>query len=272
MAASLRARLVVVFWLFCALAAGSLAAAVAAYLLPSPSRLQLPLGTAAAVGGGVAGLAWAWYHGDRFARWLLLAAFAPLVLALLFPLARWLALAPLNFWSQHAVQLALGITLPAVFLLLILRSQERRDYRRRITQLDQVDPMTGLVNDDVFSHRLRGPDRAPAALQLPERRGAGGLHQPAPSARGEFGRKAVLEVLLRLAGRLTSLVRDVDTVARIGEARYGVLIEGPVPPDRAAALGSAAGAPDHAVRTHADGSSPCAPKWPWRWCRRRVTT
>ena len=237
MAASLRARSVVVFWLFCALAAGSLAAAVAAYLLPSPARLQLLLGTVLLLSAvGVAGLAWAWYHGDRFARWLLL-AFAPLVLALPFPLARWLALAPLNFWSQHAVQLALGITLPAVFLLLILRSQERRDYRRRITQLDQVDPMTGLVNDDVFSHRLRGliersqRFNCQSAVVLVD---FTNLHR----LREEFGRKAVLEVLLRLAGRLTSLVRDVDTVARIGEARYGVLIEGPVPPDRAAALGS----------------------------------
>ncbi len=56
--------------------------------------------------------------------------------------------------------------------------------------------------------------------------------------REEFGRKAVLEVLLRLAGRLTSLVRDVDTVARMGEARFGILIEGPIPPDRGASVGS----------------------------------
>ncbi len=235
--ASLRARSAPVFWLFCALAAGSVGVALAAYLLPSPLRLQLLLGTVLGLSlVGIAGLVWAWYHGDRFARWLLL-AFAPMVMALPFPVARWLELAPLSFWSQHAVQLALGITLPTVFLLLILRSQERRDYRRRITQLDQVDPMTGLVNDDVFNHRLRGlierSERfnCQSAVVLVD---FTNLHK----LREEFGRKAVLEVLLRLAGRLTSLVRDVDTVARIGEARYGVLIEGPVPPERSGALGS----------------------------------
>lgn len=235
--ASLRARSAALFWLFCALACAALGAAIATYLLPSPWRLQLLLGSVLGLTlVGIAGLAWAWYHGDRFARWLL-AAFLPLVLALPFPVARWLELAPLDFWSQHAVQLALGLTLPAVFLLLILRSQERRDYRRRITQLDQVDPMTGLVNDDVFSHRLRGliersqRFNCQSAVVLVD---FTNLHR----LREEFGRKPVLEVMLRLAGRLTSLVRDVDTVARIGEARYGVLIEGPVPPDRAAALGS----------------------------------
>lgn len=235
--ASLRARMAAVFWGFCLLAAAAVGAAAAAYLLPSPARLQVLLVTVLGLSTvGLAGLAWAWYHGDRFARWLLL-AFTPMLVALPLPVSRWLGLAPLGFWTQHAVQLALGITLPAVFLLLILRSQERRDYRRRITHLDQVDPLTGLVNDDVFKHRLRSLiDRSArfdcqSAVVLVD---FTNLHK----LREEFGRKAVLEVLLRLAGRLTSLVRDVDTVARIGEARYGVLIEGPVPPDRSAALGS----------------------------------
>jgi diguanylate cyclase (GGDEF)-like protein len=235
--ASLRARSAAVFWLFCALAAMALGAAVACYWLPSPQRLHLLLGVVIGLTlVGLAGLGWAWYHGDRFARWLL-AAFVPMLIALPFPVARWLALAPLGFWTQHAIQLALAVTLPAVFLLLILRSQERRDYRRRITQLDHVDPLTGLVNDDVFAHRLRGMiERSQrfncqSAVVLVD---FTNLHK----LREEFGRKAVLEVLLRLAGRLTSLVRDVDTVARMGEARYGILIEGPIPPDRGASVGS----------------------------------
>ncbi len=235
--ASLKARSAALHWLFYLLAGAALGAAAACYALPSPARLQLLLGVVVALTlAGVAGLGWAWYHGDRFARWLL-AAFVPMLVALPFPVARWLELAPLGFWTQHAIQLALAVTLPAVFLLLILRSQERRDYRRRISQLDQVDPLTGLVNDDVFAHRLRGMiERSQrfncqSAVVLVD---FTNLHK----LREEFGRKAVLEVLLRLAGRLTSLVRDVDTVARIGEARYGILIEGPIPPDRGASVGS----------------------------------
>ena len=235
--ASLRARSAPVFWLFCVLAAGACGVAIACASLPSPARLRMLLGVVCLLtAAGVAALGWAWYHGDRFARWVL-AAFVPLLVALPFPVGRWLGLAPLDFWTQHAVQLALALTLPAVFLLLILRSQERRDYRRRISHLDHVDPLTGLVNDDVFSHRLRGliersrRFNCQSAVVLVD---FTNLHK----LREEFGRKAVLEVLLRLAGRLTSLVRDMDTVARIGEARYGILIEGPVPPGRGAAVGS----------------------------------
>lgn len=235
--ASLRARSALVFWGFCALAVGAVGAAAGCYWLPSPARLYLLLGVVIVLTlVGLAGLCWAWYHGDRFARWLL-AAFVPMLAALPFPVARWLELAPLGFWTQHAIQLALAVTLPCAFLLLILRSQERRDYRRRITHLDQVDPLTGLVNDDVFNHRLRSliersqRFNCQSAVVLVD---FTNLHK----LREEFGRKAVLEVLLRLAGRLTSLVRDVDTVARVGEARYGVLIEGPIPPERAASVGS----------------------------------
>lgn len=234
---SLRARSAWAFGLFCALAVSALAAAAAAGVLGSPRRLEVSL---AAIGtlslASVAGMAWSWYHGDRFARWLLL-AFSPMVAALPFPVARSMEWLPLGFLTQHGMQLALAVTLPALFFLLILRSQERRDYRRRLTQLDQVDPLTGLVNDDVFAHRLRTLIERSARFD----------HQSAVvlvdftnmhRLREEFGRKAVLEVLLRLGGRLTSLVRDVDTVARLGDARFGILIEGPVPTDRGAALGS----------------------------------
>lgn len=235
--ASLRARSAPVFWLFCVFAVAACGAAVACSILPSPQRLHVLLAVVCGLtAAGVIALAWAWYHGDRFARWVL-AAFTPMLVALPFPVARWLGLSSVNFWTQHAVQLALAVTLPAVFLLLILRSQERRDYRRRISHLDHVDPLTGLVNDDVFNHRLRGLIERSRRFNFQSTVvlvDFTNLHK----LREEFGRKAVLEVLLRLAGRLTSLVRDMDTVARIGEARYGVLIEGPVPAGRGSAIGS----------------------------------
>jgi hypothetical protein len=132
--ASLRARSAVVFWLFCALAAMARWRRLwPATGCPAPRGCMCCWGWSSASRlVGVAGLTWAWYHGDRLRAgcWL---AFVPMLVALPFPVARWLALVPLGFWTQHAIQLALAVTLPAVFLLLILRSQERRDYRRRIT-------------------------------------------------------------------------------------------------------------------------------------------
>lgn len=236
-ALSLRSRTPWVFWLYCAFAMVAVLSAVAVGMLGGQIRqtvlLISVLGLATV---GVAAMLWAWRHGDRFARWILL-AFAPMLVALPFPVARWLDLIPVSFLSQHAVQFALAMTLPVLYLLLILRSQERHDYKRRITHLDHVDPLTGLVNDEVFAHRMQGLiERAfryefQSAVVLIE---FTNMHKLGD----EFGRKAVLEVLLRLAGRLNSLVREVDTVARVGASRYGLLIEGPVPADRAASLGA----------------------------------
>ncbi|MBI2768999.1 MAG: GGDEF domain-containing protein [Burkholderiales bacterium] len=234
---SLRARSTAAYAVFCLLAAGAGIAAAAGVFLPAHQRLVLALVMVLALSAAAtAATLWAWWHGDRFARWLLM-AFSPMLVALPFPLGRWLQWIEQGFLTGHAMQMALGITLPTVFLLLVLRSQERRDYRRRITNLDHVDPLTGLVNDEVFQHRLRGMIgrsrrfHCESAVVLVDFTNLHGLRE-------EFGRKAVLEVLLRLAGRLTSLVREMDTVARIGEARYGVLIEGPVPAERASQLGS----------------------------------
>jgi two-component system, sensor histidine kinase LadS len=236
-AMSLKARSPTAYWTFCAIAGLACMAAVWAYYLPMPARsllaVTLTLGLSAL---GVAGTAWAWWRGDRFAGWIL-AAFLPMLAGLPFPVGRWLRLLPDSFLTQHAIQIALGVTLPSVLFLLMVRSQERMDYRRRITRLDQHDPLTGLVNDEVFEQRLRGMIKraqrlhCDAAVLMVEIANL-------PPLTKEFGRKAVLRVMLRLAGRLTGMVRPMDTVARVGETRYGVLMEGPVPADRTAQLGS----------------------------------
>jgi predicted signal transduction protein with EAL and GGDEF domain len=57
-----------------------------------------------------------------------------------------------------------------------------------------------------------------------------------PELRSEFGRKNSLELLLRLAERLTAMLRSIDTVARLGEYRFGLLVDGPVAPSRSRAL------------------------------------
>lgn len=232
-----KARWPAVYWTLCALAGIALASSVVACYLPMPARVLFA--TVLVVGLAVIALAttvWARWLGDRFAGWLVV-LFMPMLLALPFSIARWLQLVGQTLLTQHAIQVGLGMTLPSVLLLMMFRSQERSDYRRRISRLEQVDPLTGLVNDEVFEHRLRGlihrsqrNGHASAAVVV-EIRNFGRLGK-------EFGRKAVLEVMLRIAGRLTTLMRPMDTVARVGDNRYAVLMEGPVPADRCAQLGS----------------------------------
>ena len=235
--ASLRARTPRVYWAFCGFAVLACIAAWCAVMLPMPERRWLAATlTIAFTCIALAGTGWSWWLGDRFASWILL-AFVPMLVALPFLVGRWMQLLVDSFLTQHAMQIGLGLTLPTMLLLLIVRSQERLDYRRRITRLEQHDPLTGLLNDRVFEHRLRGMIKRANRLQCD----AAVLVIEAsnlPAIADEFGRKAVLRVMLRLAGRLTATVRPIDTVARIGASRYAVLMEGPVPTERAAQLGS----------------------------------
>ena len=234
---SLKARSPRTYWTFCAFAGLACMAAVWAYYLPMPARSLLAVTVTLGLSAlAIAGTAWAWWRGDRFAGWIL-AAFLPMLAGLPFPVGRWLRLLPDSFLTQHAIQIALGMTLPTVLFLLMVRSQERLDYRRRITRLDQHDPLTGLVNDQVFEDRLRGMIKRAQRLHCDAAVLTVEIANLPPLAK-EFGRKAVLRVMLRLAGRLTGMVRPMDTVARIGETRYGVLMEGPVPADRTAQLGT----------------------------------
>jgi GGDEF domain-containing protein len=224
--------------LFCcclALAIGGVFCAMVAALAPSPWRGRAAQGEVAVTALLAAGAAlWAWYRGDRFAR-NLLAALAPLALAL--PTYR-----IASHYGYAGTDLVMGsllgglaVTTCITHLLLSWRDQNKRDHRRRIAQLNEIDPATGLVNDIVFARR---------AAELIARAQRFGHHSVVAvvefpnfsELRSEFGRKYSLELLLRLAERLTAMLRSIDTVARLGEYRFGLLVDGPVAPSRSRAL------------------------------------
>jgi two-component system, sensor histidine kinase LadS len=231
----IRERAPRIFWGACAAAALAGACAFLAGWIDSPWRLRVVLAVVCAAAlAGMAIAAWSWHRGDRFARRLLL-ALSPMVLVLPLQLgARLPGIGP----GQPALSvelLALALTVCASYLLLALRSQERRDHRRRIAQLHEIDPTTGLVNDTVFAGRLR--ELIERARRFDHQSVVAVVEFPNFAAlRAEFGRKHSLELLLRLAERLSSMVRSMDTVARLGESRFGLLVDGPVAPSRARAL------------------------------------
>jgi diguanylate cyclase (GGDEF)-like protein len=220
-----------------ALAAFAAVSAALAGWTPSPWRAVVAQGTVAlTVFAAAAAATWAWYRGDTFARNLVF-ALAPLVLAL--PSHRVASLhgdAGTDLGLAMAVLLGgLALSTCACYLLLAWRDQNKRDHRRRLAQLHEADPATGLVNDLVFARR---------AQELVERAQRFGHHSVVAMVeftnfgelRAEFGRRYSLELLLRLAERLTAMLRSIDTVARLGEHRFGVLIDGPVAASRARSL------------------------------------
>ena len=53
----------------------------------------------------------------------------------------------------------------------------------------------------------------------------------------DYGRKTAEELPLRVAERLLSTVREIDSAARLSERRFGMLVEGPFDAEDAGALG-----------------------------------
>ncbi|HVZ45098.1 MAG TPA: diguanylate cyclase [Ramlibacter sp.] len=230
----LRDRAPRLFALVLALAGCFALGALSLLAMGGVARLALALALAVVAAGAVIALTlWSRRHGNPFAPRLLL-ALAPMMLAL--P-AYALALLQVSMrWLDSTPAVAsLGLSASASYLLLALRSQQRRDHRRRIAQLAEIDPMTGLVNDAVFALKVR------STIDEASRFGHRSLvavldFSNYDELRREFGRRRAIELLLRLSDRLTSMLRNVDTLARLGDSRFGLLIEGPLAVSRARAF------------------------------------
>ena len=185
--------------------------------------------------GALLVLVWAWQRGDRFAHWLML-AYAPIMMAAEWLLARGLGFISTGFLSQYGMLISVALNLPVAMLVLMLRSQNRRENIRRLQDLDRVDPATGLINNYVFTERL---------IRMVAR--SGRLHHQSAvmlidlvnseQINRDFGRKAAEDLPLRVAARLLSTAREIDSAARLSERRFGMLVEGPFKAEDAATLG-----------------------------------
>ena len=217
-------------------AALGVAGAVVLFFIPDRFRpaLLIPIAVFLPV-SGVLALIWAWRRGDRFASWVAL-SYVPLMVAVMLAVAPAAGWVPVGFWSQHGIQIAVALHLPMVMVTLMLRSQNRRENTRRIQGLDRVDPATGLINSHVFGERMvrmmarSGRLRHESAVMLVDLVNTPQIHQ-------DFGRKAADELPLRVAQRLLSTAREIDTAARLSEHRFGMLVEGPFSAEDAATLG-----------------------------------
>jgi GGDEF domain-containing protein len=178
---------------------------------------------------------WAARRGDRYAIWLLV-GMAPVLVGAIFPLARLSGLIPVSFWTMHGMQVGIAIELPVLLVILMLRSQQRREHNRRVQGLDRIDPATGLINGYVFTERMI---RMLMRSQRLKYQSAVLLIDIVniEQIRRDFGPRDAQELPLRVAGRLLSAAREIDEVARLSELRFGMLVEGPLNPEDAASAG-----------------------------------
>jgi two-component system, sensor histidine kinase LadS len=175
---------------------------------------------------GVAMMVWAWRQGERYAGWLAL-GFLPVQLGYFFPALRVAGVISDSWGTQYSVLIGSAIEIPVLLYILHHRAKHYNENRARLRSLDSTDPLTGLTAMPVLRLRMRD------AMRRAERYG----HQCAVlmvelSNHAEMvameGREVGDRALVVAASKLSRVVRDVDTVCRVADTRFTILIEGPV--------------------------------------------
>jgi len=130
-----------------------------------------------------------------------------------------------SFGTQYAVVVAMAIEVPLLLVALNIRSRERHGAQIRELALSTQDALTGLLAEHLFHDRLRqvvarykrdGDNAAIVFIDLVNY----------PQIKSQFGSAVAEQSLLRSVIKLRRLLRDIDTVSRVGEARFGLIIEG----------------------------------------------
>lgn len=166
----------------------------------------------------------AWRRKDVVGAWVLV-GFTPLALATLLVVARIFGLIPTTWLSQYAVMLSLAVEVPMLLVALNIRSRERHGVESREQAMSSQDALTGLLATHLFDDRLKQVvSRArrykePAAVVYVELVNYGYVKRT-------YGIAVAEQSLLRSVIKLRRILRDVDTVGRVDEARFGLIMEG----------------------------------------------
>lgn len=165
----------------------------------------------------------AWRRKDVVGVWVL-AGFTPLVLATLLVVARIFGWVPTSWLSQYAFMLSLAFEVPLLLVALNVRSRERHGIEAREQAMASHDALTGLLAAHLFDDRLQQVvSRAtrykePAAVVYVELVNYGYVKRT-------YGIAVAEQSLLRSVIKLRRILRDVDTVGRVDEACFGLIME-----------------------------------------------
>jgi diguanylate cyclase (GGDEF)-like protein len=190
--------------------------------------------------------AWlAWRRHDVVGKWVLI-AYAPLVVGLGAATLRLLGVLPVSPVTQYGIVAAIVIEVPMLLLALSIRTRDRHGAQIREQALSSQDALTGLLASHLFQDRVwqvvsrYKRDREDAAIAFIDLVNYQRIKQ-------HLGQTVAEQSLLRAVIKLRRLVRDVDTVARVGESRFGLIMEG---------VGSRVVVTDRAARLIAAGLMP----------------
>jgi diguanylate cyclase (GGDEF)-like protein len=169
---------------------------------------------------------WTWRLGEKYAGWMAL-GFLPVHLGYPFPALRAAGVLPDSWATQYAVLIGSAIEIPLLLYILHRRAKEYNENRARMRALDSADPLTGLTITPVLYLRMRD------AVRRARRYGHHcGVFLVELSNHSDIvakeGRETGDRALVVAASRLSRVVREVDTVCRISNTRFAVLVEGPL--------------------------------------------
>jgi GGDEF domain-containing protein len=165
-----------------------------------------------------------WRRGERAGLWMSLGTM-PLLLALPVALGRGFGSLQGGWFADYALVCAVALELPMLLVALGMRSEERWGAELRRLAGSHQDALTGALSNEVFCAKLRqavhrrrhrGESTAVVAVELAN-------HDLILQQRGA---EAAEDALLRTLVKLRRLVRNVDVTGRLGENRFGVLLEG----------------------------------------------
>jgi two-component system, sensor histidine kinase LadS len=166
----------------------------------------------------------AWRRGDRVGKWVLF-AYAPLAMAVLLAVARAYGWIGVSWVVQYGVVVALLIEAPMMMVALHVRSRERHEITTREQAMATHDALTGLLKEHLFDYRVgqavkrsiqRGEDAAIVLISLVNYDAIAQVH----------GSTVAEQSVLRSVIKLRRVLGDVEALARIGSARFGLILEG----------------------------------------------
>jgi diguanylate cyclase (GGDEF)-like protein len=164
--------------------------------------------------------------GGKHSRWIAY-GFAPVLLAALAPVLRNYRVIESSFWTEYALLIGSAIEIPLLFYGLYLRMAQERGINLRTKELRYVDPLTGIYTAQVISKKLKqllDPDTRfprPYVLLAVDLTNCAELEK-------KYNRETADRALVMAAARIRSVTRSADTVARIGDAQFALLIVDPV--------------------------------------------
>ena len=165
-------------------------------------------------------------EGDRHARWLAL-GFMPILLAAAIPLSRNAGVLPTSFLTEYSLILGSAIEVPILFYGLHRKMTQRRQPLARALTMGTNDPLTGLYSHNILlsklGHSLATSERLqrPFALLVVSLSSLSHLQK-------KYGREMGDRALVLTAARIRNVAKTSDTIARVGDNQFGLLMEGPI--------------------------------------------